>query len=131
MHIYIYMYICKYIYMHIYNILIYNVHIYTYMHVYIHAYIHIIYYIYTYIYGIHHWKILWSTYRKIAWVWFEPTTTNLNPCSHALTDCAIRPGVQLTLRTNFVQLLQFHRCSVSNSISAIAFVSRRVLDRNW
>ena len=26
-------------------------------------------------YGIHHWRILWSSYRKLAWVGFEPTTT--------------------------------------------------------
>ena len=26
-------------------------------------------------YGIHHWRILWSSYRKLARVRFEPTTT--------------------------------------------------------
>ena len=26
-------------------------------------------------YGIHHWRILWSGYRKLAWVEFEHTTT--------------------------------------------------------
>ena len=26
-------------------------------------------------YGIHHWRILWSSYRKLVWVGFEPTTT--------------------------------------------------------
>ena len=29
----------------------------------------------TYIYGIHHWNFLRSSYRKLAWVGFEPTTT--------------------------------------------------------
>ena len=60
------------------------------------------------IYGIHidHWKILWSSYRKLAWVQFEPTTTAF--CSDAVTDWSIKPWVQLTLRTNFVQQLQFH-----------------------
>ena len=55
------------------------------------------------IWGIHHWRILWSSYRKLAWRGFEPTTTD------ALTDWAVRPWVQLALRANFVQLLQFHR----------------------
>ena len=43
----------------------------------------------------------------LAWVGFEPTTTEFR--SYALTDWAIRPWVQLALRANFVQLLQFHR----------------------
>ena len=29
---------------------------------------------YIYIYGIHHWRIIWSSYRKLAWVGFEPMT---------------------------------------------------------
>ena len=32
--------------------------------------------IYVYIYGVHYRRILWSSYRKLAWVGFEPTTTN-------------------------------------------------------
>ena len=48
-----------------------------------------------YIYGIHHRRILWSSYRKLAWVGFEPTTTEFH--SDALTDWAIRPWVQLAL----------------------------------
>ena len=56
---------------------------------------------------IHHWRILWSSFRKLAWVEFEPTTTEFR--SDALTDWAIRPWVQLALRASFVQLLQFHR----------------------
>ena len=59
-----------------------------------------------YIYGIHHWRILRSSYRKLAWVKFEPTTNEF--CSDALTDWTIRSWVQLALRANFVQLLQFH-----------------------
>ena len=34
-------------------------------------------------YGIHHWRTLWSSYRKLAWVGFEPTTTEFR--SEALT----------------------------------------------
>ena len=64
-------------------------------------------YIYIYIYGIHHRRILWSSCRKLARVGSEPTTTEFR--SDALTDWAIRPWVQLALRANFVQLLQFHR----------------------
>ena len=37
------------------------------------TYIHI--YIYIYIYGIHHWRIFRSSYRKLAWVGFQPKIT--------------------------------------------------------
>ena len=57
-------------------------------------------------YGIHHWQILWSSYRKFAWVWFEPMTTEFR--SDALIDWTIRSWVQVALRANFLQLLQFH-----------------------
>ena len=65
-------------------------------------------------YGIHHWRILWGSYRKLAWVGFEPMATKLR--SNALTNWAIRPRVQLALRANFLQLLQFHQfiqCRIS------------------
>ena len=73
-----------------------------------------IFFLHVYIYGIHHWRIVSSSYRKLAWVVFKPTTTEF--CSDTVTDWAIRPWVQLALRTNFVQLLQFHclfQCQVS------------------
>ena len=57
-------------------------------------------------YGIHYWQILQSSYRKLAWVWFEPMVTEF--VWDALTYWAIRPWVRLTLRANFVQLLQGH-----------------------
>ena len=38
-------------------------------------------------YGIHHWTILWSSFRKLAWVGFEPTTTELR--SDSLIEWAI------------------------------------------
>ena len=57
-------------------------------------------------YGIHHWTIHRRRYRKLAWLGFEPTTTEFH--SDALTDWAIRPWVQLALRANSVQLFQFH-----------------------
>ena len=91
-----------------------DTHIHTYTHTYIYTYI--------YIYGIHYWRILRSSYIKLAWVGFETTTTELR--SDALTDWAIRPWVQLALRTNFVELLQFHLfVQCSHFISAVAFVS--------
>ena len=71
--------------------------------------------------GINHWRIFRGTYRKLVWLGFESMTPD------ALTDWAIRPWVQLALRANFVQLLQFHpffQCS--HFISAIAFVSRHI-----
>ena len=71
-------------------------------------------YIYIYIYIWYIWysplRNLWNSYRKLAWVGFEPMTTGF--CSDALTaltDWAIRPWVHLAIRSNFVQLLQFHR----------------------
>ena len=58
-------------------------------------------------YGIRHWSILWSSYRKLAWVGFEPLTTEFR--SEVLTDWPIRLWVQLTLRASFVQIIQFNR----------------------
>ena len=57
-------------------------------------------------YRIHHWHILRSSYRKVAWIGFETRTTEFR--SAALTNWSIRPWVKLPLRANFVQLLQFH-----------------------
>ena len=57
-------------------------------------------------YGIHHWRIFRSSYRNLAWVGYESTTTEFR--SDTLTKCPIRPWVQLALRAKFVQLLQFH-----------------------
>ena len=71
--------------------------------------------------GIYHQKILWSSYRKLAWAGIETTTTELH--SDALTDWAIRPWVQLTLRANFVQLLQFHSLFSVRFHFGFAFVS--------
>ena len=70
-------------------------------------------------------KDFWSSYRNLAWVGFEPTTTEF--CLDALTNRAIRPWVRLALRVNFVQLLQFHlffQCS--HFISAIASTSHHI-----
>ena len=58
-------------------------------------------------YGIHHWRIIWSSYRNLASVGYEPTTTEFG--SDTLTGWAITPWVQLALRPNFVQLFQFYR----------------------
>ena len=75
--------------------------------------------------GIQHWPILWSSYRKLAWVECEPETTE--PPSDPLTDWAIRPCVKLALRASFVQALQYHhfvQCHVS--LQLFAFVSCHV-----
>ena len=56
---------------------------------------------------------------------FEPTTTEFR--SDALTDWAITPWVQLPLRANFVQLLEFHLfVQCARFISVFAFVSRHI-----
>ena len=60
------------------------------------------------IYGNYHWTTLWSSYSKLTWIGYESTTTEFR--SGALTHWAIRSWVELALRANFLQLLQFH-CS--------------------
>ena len=99
-------------------------HIYIYIYLYIYIYIYIYRYIYIYI-----WysalKDFWSSHRKLDWVGFEPTTTELR--SDTLMDWATMPWVQLALRANFVQLLQSHLfVQCSHFISVIAFVSRHI-----
>ena len=71
-------------------------------------------------YGIHHWRIIWSSYRMLAQVAFEPATTEFR--SDALTEWATRPWVQLALRVNFVQLLQRYTYK-TNDLQAITFQS--------
>ena len=69
-------------------------------------------YIYVYIY-------IYSSYRKLAWVGFEPTTTEFH------SD--IWNSVQLALGANFVQLLQCHlffQCLCF--ISVFAFISHYI-----
>ena len=74
------------------------------------------------------WRILRSSYRKLASVGFEPTTTEF--LSDTLTKWAIRPWVQVPVRANFVQLLQFHLFHLfvqcSRFISVFAFVSHHI-----
>ena len=61
-------------------------------------------------------------YRKLAWVGFEPMTTEFR--SDALTDWAVWPWVQ---RSQLVKLLQFHLfVQCWHFILAIAFVSGHV-----
>ena len=110
-----------YIYINIYKYI--NTYIYI-MYLYISC-IYIYIYIYIFTYGIHHWSIFRSSYRKLARVGFEPTTTEFR--SVAPTDWAIRPWVQVALRANFVQVLQFHLfVQCSRVISVFAFVSRHI-----
>ena len=91
--------------------MVYGIYIYIYISFYI--------YVYIYIYGIHNWRIIWSSkYRKLAWMGFEPTTTEF--LSDVLTHWAVRSWFQLSLRANIVW-------SVSDFISAIAFFSHHVI----
>ena len=76
-------------------------------------------------YDIPHWKILRSSFKNLAWVTFELMTTEVR--SDTLTKWTIRSWVQVDLRVNFVQLLQFHlffQCSPF--ILLFAFVSRHI-----
>ena len=78
-------------------------------------------YIYIYIYGIHHWRIIWSSFRKLAWVEIEPTTTEFR--SDALTDWAIRPWVQLGLY--YIILIYVMRCAIlHHSLFGVCMVVR-------
>ena len=126
----IYIYIYIYIYIQYINIH-YPISIYLYIHnIYIYIYIYIT-YIYMslyicmlYIYGFHHWRILWSSYRKLAWVGFEPTTTEFH--SDPLIDWAFRWGDEFNLHSEptLYNYSSFIVCSVSRLILAIAFISR-------
>ena len=62
-----------------------------------------------------------------SWPEWDLKATTTEFCSDSLTHWAIRPWVQLRLRSNFIQLLQFYffvKCS--QFVSAIAFVSRHI-----
>ena len=74
----------------------------------------------TYAYRLHLRTILRSSYRRLAWVRFEPTTTEFR--SDALTNWAIRLWFHLAHRANLIHLLQLF--SLSNFILGILFVSR-------
>ena len=77
-----------------------------------------------YVYGILHWRIFIVSYRKLAWVGFEPTTVEFR--SGALTDWVIRPWVQLAVSQlcTATSISSFVQCS--RFIWAIAFVSRHL-----
>ena len=93
--------------------------------IYLSIYLSIYLYLSLYIYGIHHCGIFRSSYRKLAWVGFEPTTTELR--INALTDIAIRSWVQLAPSANFVQLPQFHLLvQCSGFIWVFAFVGHQI-----
>ena len=67
-------------------------------------------------YGAHHWRIFRSSYKKLAWVWFEATTTEFR--SDAVTDWGIRLWVQLALSVYI---------SVYTYISFIYFLSNSLV----
>ena len=77
------------------------------------------------IYIIHHWNI--EGFLEVAIESWSKWDLKPRPLNHALTNWAIKPWVQLALRANFVELLQFHffvQCS--RFISVFAFVSRHI-----
>ena len=55
-------------------------------------------------YDIHHWKILWGNYRKLAWVGFEQKTIGFS--SEALFDWVIRPSGSQKLRPSSHQVVK-------------------------
>ena len=59
--------------------------IYIYIYIYkdiIYIYIYIMYINIYDIYGIHHWRIIWSSYRKLAWVGFDYQLAENDICEH-------------------------------------------------
>ena len=117
-YIYIYIYICK------------KFYVCTYVCIYIYVlYIYICIYVCYNIYIISLYDIITERFFEVAlelaWVGFEPMTTEF--CSDTLTDWAIRPWVQLALRPFFQSYSTFIICSISDFISANAFISRHVL----
>ena len=86
--------------------------------------VRLLYHHHKYIYGMHPRKILWSSYRKLAWVGFEPTTTEFH--SDPLIDWAFRWGDEFNLHSEptLYNYSSFIVCSVSRLILAIAFISR-------
>ena len=102
MYIYIYIYIYCYILIMLLSFLLLLLYLVTSIYVYIYIY-------------------------KLAWVGFEPTTTEFR--SYALSDWAIRPWVQPALRANFVQTRQFH-CLFSVLFQFGCLLSSRLMMKN-
>ena len=100
-----YGYIYIYIYIYIYTYIYINTYIYIYIYIWIYMYICVCVCVYIYIYMFSPLEEFKSSYRKLAWDGFQPTTTEL--CSDTLTDWDISPWIQLAPRANLVQLLQF------------------------
>ena len=62
---------------------------------------------------IHHWRILWSSYKKLAWVGFEPTITEFRSNSNQLSYqvmSSTRSKSQLCIAT---PILSFIQCLIS------------------
>ena len=72
-------------------------------------------------FGIHHWKILWSSYRKLAWVEFEPTTTDFNRLSYKAMSYS-----QLCTAT---PISSFGQCQISfRLLPSTVFLSIKEMD---
>ena len=86
-------------------------------------------YIYMVLYGIHHWRIVWSSYRKLAWVGFEPTATEFR--SDALTDWAIKPWVPTMFVCMYEHNVQSVTSEPSQSRPVSSFKNSLALLKNW
>ena len=119
--IYMYLYIC-YGYYIWYNIIYnicnrYNIYVYTHNR-----------HIYIYISSICHWKITWSSYRKLVWKRFE--TTIIDFLSDALIDWVMSHEFNLHSKPTFYSYSNFIVCSVSRFVLAVAILSHHVCF-NW
>ena len=65
-------------------------------------------------YGIHQWRIIWSSYRKLAWGGFEPTTTEFrsNPLAYLSYQAMSSSHTQSQLSTTTPSSL-FAQCPIS------------------
>ena len=57
-------------------------------------------------YGIHHWRILWSGYRKLAWVEFQHTTTAKEKETNKNKNANKRKKNDLNLIWNMIDIMQ-------------------------
>ena len=84
-------------------------------------------------YGIHHWRILWSSYSKLAWVAFEPTNWILFRRSNGLSYHAMsltRTQSQLSTATPIHHLfsVRFHFVHSIAFVSPYVYFSRNFLE---
>ena len=72
------------------------------------------------LYGIHHWRILWSSYRRLTWVGFETTTTDPVQALYLVVVSTLTLSYFYTA----TPILLFLQCKIA--LRPFSFVSRHV-----